>query len=140
VVWNAFASALYGFAMIQPGEGGERVDQRCILTRYLKFFPQPAEEGGYLHHVKRKCHFDFCDVVHGSLRISAPSENWWPEEIFKKLATSFGDELIVDGDIFYSDEIQKERIIYAVRIQLNPTSKPITGKGICSPEVNEYSN
>jgi hypothetical protein len=49
-------------------------------------------------------------------------ENWWPEEIFNKLATSFGGELIVDGDIFYSDGIQKERIIYAFRIQLNPTS------------------
>jgi hypothetical protein len=94
----------------------------CILTRYLKLFRTTAEEGGYLHHVKRKLHFDFCDVVHGSLWISAPLENWWPEEIFEKLATSFGGELIVNGDIFYSDRIQKERIIHAFRIQLNPTS------------------
>jgi hypothetical protein len=84
------------------------------IDKIFKALPKNGGRRRISSPCKAKTPFRFLDI---------PSlENWWPEEIFNKLATSFGGELIVDGDIFYSDGIQKERIIYAFRIQLNPTS------------------
>jgi hypothetical protein len=98
------------------------------LARYLELFKNAGREGGCLGHLKRKMIFNvgpFAEVEdwfeHGELQ---QLETSWPEEMFQRLA-SFGGDLILNGDIYYSGGAQKERLFCALWDPMKPHQQTI---------------
>jgi hypothetical protein len=98
------------------------------LARYLELFESAGREGGYLDHLKRKMIFNvgpFAEVQdwfeHEELE---QLETSWPEEMFQRLA-SFGGDLILNGDIYYSGGVQNERVFCALWDPMKPHQQTI---------------
>lgn len=111
--WQEICKVMQDFVAIL--HGGDR--KGTPLARYLELFHSVGEEAGYLGHLKRKIVFSvgpFAEVKDYFKQEELEElETSWPEEMFQQLA-SFGGELILNGDIYYSNRIQKERIFYAL--------------------------
>lgn len=74
-----------------------------------------GEEGGHLCHLKRKVVFDFGELIFTEYPDHAQHiglKDADSETMFTSLAGTFGGDLVVNGDIYYSNRIQKERILY----------------------------
>jgi hypothetical protein len=126
--WQECCKAMLDFVAILHGD--HRKD--TPLARYLELFQTAGGEGGYLGHLERKIIFNFgpfAEVKNQNINdYLNPGqleelETSWPEEMFQRLATSFGGDLILNGDVYHSDRIQKERIFYALWDPAKPSSQ-----------------
>jgi hypothetical protein len=126
--WYECCKAMLDFVAILHGD-----DRKATpLARYLELFQAAGGKGGYLGHLERKIIFNFgpfAEVKNQNINdYLKPDqleelETSWPEEMFQQLATSFGGDLILNGDVYHSNRIQKERIFYALWDPAKPSSQ-----------------
>ncbi|KAE9368581.1 hypothetical protein N431DRAFT_444005 [Stipitochalara longipes BDJ] len=89
------------------------------MNRYLDLLKRAGGEGGYLLHLERKIVFkyeydhsldqDWTGPTPGLEMEEMPAS----DEIFLELAASFGGDIIANGDVYYSNRVQKKRLFYA---------------------------
>jgi len=91
------------------------------MNKCLGILEGAGTEGGYLSHLKRKIVFN--------LDYEIPTDQDWTsptpplgmdtepapiaDKIFMELATSFGGDIIVNGELCYSNRIQKKSLFYS---------------------------
>ncbi|KAN0093787.1 hypothetical protein V8E51_016971 [Hyaloscypha variabilis] len=104
--------------LIQTREGfGDNADG-ATMNKCLDIFEGAGGKEGYLAHLERKIVFNFEYKPPSGLDWTPAAgtlmmlETPLPDKIFMELATSFGGDVVANGEVYYSNGVQKKRLFY----------------------------
>jgi len=123
--------------LLQIRQGLSRTPDNTTMEKCLRFLKRAGMDGGYLCHLRRKIVFDF--------KYENPTDRDWTspnppleieddpivDYIFMELATSFGGDIIINGDVCYTNRVRKQSPFYTYLHPENTYTQVVSLKKEC---------